>query len=400
MAGREGRRAHTVNLSAEDKVRFFMEATQGPTDCHALRSYDPGREQAWYWRPVYAPMTDEVARRHMSGDIEVGTYALVPGATEREFPRCWWIAADFDGKKQGCDWEADVQKFLGFITESGANLLVNRSRSGKGVHVRALFRETVPAWMARRWMQAWLEESSVVSEIDDAIPSSFDRLIPMQDTLRFDLTDSGHRRPGNLVGAPMHKRLAASTGGTLPISTEAALAGNFEPDGRHWEHLVHALEGRAWGEKELREALVDAPGSDTGQPPPMTGGLAYPNRSLPVLSEHQADLELLATRRHCAFFRYLQAGGEQPYALWVAFASQLHRFGEAGHDLFHEVSALDPRYKAHAVEQKWKQTAEMRPMRCDTLVEMGFRCPHLTTKRCNGARSPAFFAECSGYEPL
>jgi hypothetical protein len=374
-----------------------MQAIEGPSDCFALRSFDPARDPAWFWRPVYTQLTEDMALRHATGAVEIGTYAMVPAASTMEFPTCRWIAADFDGKRQGCDWQSDVQRFLSFITESGANILTNTSRSGKGVHVRVLFKTPVPAWMARRWMNAWLEEASVVSEIDDAIPSSFDRIIPMQDTLRSDLTTDEHRRPGNLVGAPLHRRLAATNKGTLPISTKEAADGNFEPDGKHWDHLMEALDGRAWGEAELRNALADAPGINDLTPPPFGFNGA---RSLPVLSGSEASTSLGIARMHCAFFEYIQRGGAQPYGLWIALASHLHHFGADGHSAFHEWSALDSRYKPSAVDQVWKQTSEMRPWRCDTLVDHGFRCPHLTTKRCNGARSPAFIADHLGYNPL
>lgn len=386
-----------MNLSPADKVRFLMEATRGPDDCHAFRSFDPGREQQWYWRPVYGPVTGEAVMRHLAGQIEIGSYSLIPGATSADFPTCRWIGADFDGKKQGADWEHDVQRFLAMLVDTRANILVNRSRSGRGAHVRVLFREPVLGWMARRWMQAWLEESGVVSEIDDEIPSSFDRLCPMQDTLRLDLTYDNHRRPGNLLGSPMNKKLADLQGGTLPIAPESALVGEFEPDGKHWDHLVRAVERRDWGSDELRAALLDAPGGDDGKPPT---GMHYGNYKLTVLTGDAANLELLVMRRHCAFLQYLQAGGNQPYSLWVALASQLHRYGEAGHNAFHELSQLDARYKAHTTETKWDQTVDMQPMRCDTLVDMGFKCPHLTTRRCNGAKTPAYFPEHAGYEPI
>lgn len=388
-----------MTFSVSEKIRMLMEATKGPDDCFALRSYDPSREPPGYWRPVYTKLDEETVRQHLTGSIEIGAYALIPAGL-MDFPRCWWIVADFDGKKHGTDWKADVERFLGFFMESGANILVNRSRSGKGVHVRVLFKEPVPAWMARRWMMAWLEEASIVAEIDDGIPSSFDRTIPMQDTLRLDKTDTGYRRPGNLVGSPMHGRLARSDArGTLPISTTAAAAGNFEADGRHWEHLAVALEGRSWGERELLVALADSPGGGDTTPPPMTqifGG----QRSLHVINGTRAEIELLVTRRTCAFLRYLEDGGEQSYDLWLALASQLHRFGEAGKDAFHSISAIDPRYKARDTEQKWQQTRDMMPVRCSTIATAGWRCPHLDSKRCNGAKAPAYIAEHIGYDPL
>lgn len=387
-----------VTAAQHERIRALMDAIEGPSDCFAYRSHDPSREQPWYWRPVYTQLTEDIVLRQTVGDVEIGTYAMIPAASAMEFPTCRWIAADFDGKRIGCDWHSDVQRFLNFVTESGANILVNTSRSGKGVHVRVLFRGPVPAWMARRWLTAWLEEASVISEIDDAIPSSFDRIIPMQDTLRLDPTYDEHRRPGNLVGAPMHRGLATKNRGTLPLSTDEAKSGNFEPDGRHWDHLMSALDGRAWGERELLAALADAPGVNDTRPPPL--GFNGATRSLPILTGGTAGKHLAATRSYCAFLEYIQRGGEQPYGLWVALASNLHHFGVDGEEAFHELSALDPRHRAAATDQKWKQTAEMRPVRCDTLVAHGFRCPHLTTRRCNGARAPAFFGEHVGYDPL
>lgn len=384
-----------MNLTTEEKVRFLRDATRGPADAYALRSHVPSNDPPWRWRPVYGPLIDDMVVRHLRGDIEIGSYALIP--MERDLPRVWWIAADFDGKRHGSDWESDVRVFMSFLADTGANILVNRSRSGFGAHVRVLFREMVPAWMARRWMTAWLEEAGVVSEFGSAIPSSFDRLIPPQDTLLDGETKDGHRRPGNLIGAPMHRGRAIACGGTLPISVEAALAGEFAPDGKHWEHLVRALEGRSWGELELRNALIDAPGKADLNPPSAN---SYTNRQLTVLNGGDADVALLVTRRHCEFFRYLQAGGDQPYSLWIALASQLHHFGEAGRDAFHELSALDHRYNPTTTEQKWDTTRDMRPMRCETLVDMGFRCPHLASRRCNGARTPAYFPEHAGYEPI
>jgi hypothetical protein len=388
-----------MTLSPHDKAVLLLTAIRGADDCFALRAFDPNRDQPHFWRPVYMQATEDLAIQHMAGELEIGSYSLIPGPTPLSWPSCRWIAADFDGKRPGADWQGDVQRFLEFIVESGANLLVNRSRSGCGAHVRVLFRDPVPAWMARRWMNAWLEEASILGGFDDSAPS-FDRTCPMQNALVAGTTYDGHRPPGNLVGAPMHRGLALANGGTLPISVDKALSGNFEPDGKHWEYLSKAVEERAWGEEELLAALLDAPGGDDGKPPPPIGSYDYPNRSLTVLQGNSADRELYILRRHCAFFEHIQAGGAQPYGLWLALASQLHRFGEAGRVAWHELSALDPRYKERDTDRKWQQTADMNPMRCETLVDHGWRCPHLETKRCNGCPAPAYFAEHIDYEPI
>ena len=97
----------------------------------------------------------------------------------------------------------------------------------------------------------------------------------------------------------------------------------------------------------------------------------------------------------CEFMRAMQANQVQSYDLWVAIATQLHRFGDEGLEAFHAISAMDNRYHANNVDAKWRGTEGMRPVRCETLVGIGYTCPHLNTKRCGGAVAPAYLADAS-----
>jgi hypothetical protein len=376
-------------MTPEDKVRILRELTRGADDVYALR----GEE---HWRPVYGKLNDSMLVRHLTGDVEVGSYPLLP--TGNELPTVWWIAADFDGKRTGSDWESDVTRATSFMLETGCSILVNRSRSGDGAHVRAPFKEPVPAWMARRWMTAWLEEAQVVREEGDSfdVPSSFDRLIPPQDTLLTGLTKFSQRRPGNLIGSPLNGKLARRKGGTLPICPEMASKGKFEPDGRHWFWASKALEERSWGVSELRAGLAETPGVPDLNPPAGYRRLdgAY---ALRVIKADDTHLDFSA--HFCEFFKQM-AEGKLTYELWVALASQLHRFGEAGKGLFHQISSTDPRYDPDNTEMKWDQTSDMMPVRCDTLASKGWTCPHLRTERCGGAMAPSYFHDHQEHESL
>lgn len=382
-------------MQLTDKIRLLRDATRGPDDVFALRS-DAGGVGA-PWNPVYATLSDDNIQMHLSGIIEIGSYPLLP--VEDDLPRVWWIGADFDGKRPGTYWKNDVRQATRFLLDTGANLLVNLSRSAQGAHVRVLFKEPVPAWMARRWMQAWLEEAEVVEDDMRDCPTSFDRLIPPQDTLLSGVTRNGNRRPGNLMGSPLNGRLAKLHGGTLPLDPKRAAMGEFDPDGQHWRYVAEALDGRAWGTAELAQQLADSPGkpdlaAPTPAPPPRLYGIGGP---LPVLDARGA---LDFTANHCEFMRYVRQPGAFTYHLWVALASQLHRFGEEGRAVFHKIGAIDPRYSAVATDRKWDQTADMHPIKCSTLVGHGYRCPHLGTNRCAGAAAPAYFYEHAYYEPL
>lgn len=406
----------TVELSPEDKVRLLRDLTRGADDVFASR-----RDGAW--GPVYGKLTDEIVLQHLMGNIEIGSYPLIPFGNG-DYPNVMWICADFDGKtckqcKEGnprgadfctnCearlpDWQADVQKAVEFLLDSECCLFVNLSRSAQGAHVRVLFNEPVPAWLARRWMTAWLEEASVIGSEDDwdIVPPSFDRLIPPQDWLTGRLNKRGNRMPGNLAGNPLNGRRARQhNGGTLPLDPYRVLKGDFDPDGRHWDHVIAALESREWGRAELQRAMTQAPGAPSTVPPSPQAfdlGSGGQYRSLPVLQGSDRSLEYMV--KFCEFVRHMQQPGAQTYQLWVALATELHRFGEDGRQAFHEISSADSRYNASDTDKKWEQTQGMRPVRCDTLVTWGYRCPHLATPRCNGAGAPTYFTDHTDAEIL
>ena len=389
-----------MKLSVDEKVSALRELTKGAQDCFAayVITEKQGMER---WRPVYSGLSDSTIKLHLTGKMEIGTYPMMP---DLEWPKVYWICADFDGKKEDTNWKRDVQRALEFLLDfDGCPCFVNLSRSGQGAHIRMLFKEAVPAWMARRWLQFWLEEAGIIRTDDeeeywDDLPPSFDRLIPPQDILSSGLTFEGMRRPGNLAGAPLNGRHARSHGGTMPLDPYKVAMGNFEPDGKHWEHVMNALEKRDWGEAQLVEAIQDCPDELSIAPPTFhrteSGAI---KRALPVVPGDNRDLQYNVA--FCEFFRYVRQPGV-PYPLWMALATQLHRFGDDGYDLWHQISSLDARYEPKDTDLKWEQTADMHPIRCDTLVQLGWRCPHLRQPRCNGTKAPTYFADSTDAEIL
>jgi len=383
-----------MSYSVADKIRFLREATRGAEDVSAIRSdtYDADGPP---WTPIYGPLTDWSIHAHLAGDIEIGSYPLIP--VLGDYHVVWWIAADFDGKRPGSQWQRDVRRFTRFLLDAGANVMVNLSRSAKGAHVRVLFREPVPAWMARRWMYAWLEEASVAKDDDFDGATSFDRFIPPQDTLSTGVNDKGRREIGNLIGSPMNGRLARAYHGTLVIDPKAACNDDWEPDGKHWEHLVAALEGRAWGPNELRRALIDAPGTPDLSPPTWKTIAPDGRRRLHLINAESGMLDF--TLSFCEFFRRVRGDGRLSYAMWLALATQLHHYGEDGHSVFHEISSQDNRYDHDQAEKLWTSTRDL-PQKCTTIAAREWRCPHIDTVRCAGAKAPAYFWEHAYYEPI
>lgn len=386
-----------MNLNTQDKIDALRELTRGAEDVFAMHVLTKRQGEA-RWRPVYSKLSDASIRLHLLGHVEIGSYPLIP---RDPWPMCYWICADFDGKRIMTDWKRDVQRLVPFLMDfDGCPVFVNLSRSGHGAHVRMLFREPVPAWMARRWFTSWMQEAGIVDDpegFESEIPSSFDRLIPPQDVLKIGFNKQGNRLPGNLAGNPLHAGHARANGGTLPLDPEAVARGDFDPDGHHWDHVMAALEARTWGPNELRQALKDD-GLPLDPPSYNWSGDGTPRRALPVVPGDNGQLSYMLTL--CAFIEHIMVPGAQSYPLWVALASQLHRFGDEGERVFHEISSQDPRYIPNDTDLKWKQTADMHPVRCDTLVPMGFTCPHLRGPRCNGAKAPSYFADHTDAEIL
>lgn len=377
-------------MNDETKIALLRELTRGADDVFAVRTEN-------VWRPVYAPLPDQQVKMHLQGVMEIGSYPLMPN--NADFPLVWWIAADFDGKPKPPDpnspdqrhaerrpWKPDVVRTVQFLIDTGCPLFVNLSRSSLGAHVRVLFKEPVPAWLARRWFMAWLEEAGVLEDRNDGLLPTFDRLIPPQDALSGGVNKNGYRLPGNLIGSPLNGKLARKNGGTLPLSVEAVADGNFEPDSKHWDHVEKALADRTWGLTELHAALADAPGSPTAEPP-----VHRSRMYLPIAATDVGTLDF--TIAFCEFVKHMRDPRNQSYPLWVALASELHRWGDAGRDAWHQISALDSRYDSRVTERKWLDTELMHPVRCDTLVAMGYRCPHLGTPRCAGSAAPAYLYE-------
>ena len=66
------------------------------------------------------PLTDEVIRKHLAGEITVGIYPLLSDET------CWFLAVDFNKKT----WQLDAAAFLATCHEMGVPATLERSRSG------------------------------------------------------------------------------------------------------------------------------------------------------------------------------------------------------------------------------------------------------------------------------
>jgi superfamily II DNA or RNA helicase len=287
----------------EEKIRLFRSLFRGREDVYARRfesrksgktGYAPACANEWV-RGVcekpriacaecphrrFLPVTDEVIRRHLSGEdgagnsFVVGLYPLLPD------DNCWLVAIDFD--KGG--WREDAAACLEACRRLILPAALERSRSGNGAHLWLFFDEPLPASLARRLA------SHVLTETMERRPhvglDSYDRLFPNQDMM----PQGGF---GNLIALPLQK---AARQHANSIFLDEAL----EPWPDQWSFLarVHRLS-----RQRVEEAVRDAerrgrvlgvrlpPEEDDAEP-----WTAPPSRQLrapPVTGELPQTLELV-----------------------------------------------------------------------------------------------------------
>ncbi len=196
-------------LTPDEKVELFRELFRGREDVHAVRwespdgrkGYSPKSERDWkaYYaakredrRRVdketrkYLPLTDEVIRAHLKGEITVGVYPLLLDET------CWFLAADFDKKT----WQEDAAAFLATCRDWDVPAALERSRSGEGGHFWIFFDRAISAVVARKLGCALLTRT--MERRHQIGLDSYDRFFPNQDTM----PKGGF---GNLIALPLQK---------------------------------------------------------------------------------------------------------------------------------------------------------------------------------------------------
>ena len=133
-----------------------------------------------------SPVTDNVIRRHLEGNITIGIYPMLEDET------CHFLAIDFD--KQA--WQEDIKAFMETCKDNNIPASLERSRSGNGGHIWIFFSEPISAALARQTGSFLITET--MSKRHELDMESYDRIFPNQDTM----PKGGF---GNLIALPLQK---------------------------------------------------------------------------------------------------------------------------------------------------------------------------------------------------
>jgi superfamily II DNA or RNA helicase len=231
------------------KIALFRNLFRGREDVYAVRWENPDGRAGYMpkadrdWKAYYAsrpedrkkvdrktrtfhPLTDEVVRQHLAGELTIGAYPLLSDET------CWFLAVDFDKKT----WQEDAAAFLATCQELNVPAALERSRSGNGGHVWIFFDRAMPAVTARKLGCAILTRT--MERRHQVGLDSYDRFFPNQDTM----PKGGF---GNLIALPLQK-MPRQSGNSVFIDSSG------RPYADQWQFLTMIQRMSA----DAAEALV------------------------------------------------------------------------------------------------------------------------------------------------
>lgn len=227
---------------------YFLTLFQGRRDVYALRGAKGGYFPQCFnrWKDhcpkqnkkkmscqecpyrEWKKLDREVGKRHLLGykdnctDV-IGLYPLLEDDT------CKLLVFDFDNhdedNSENNDWKDEIDAIRKICHENGIDVLIERSRSGNGAHAWILFKEFVPASLAREFGLLLIEKGA--QSINLKSFRYYDRMFPTQD----------HSEGlGNLVALPLQ-------GKALRQGNSAFVDENWNPYYDQWKLLskVHQL---------------------------------------------------------------------------------------------------------------------------------------------------------------
>jgi len=290
-------------------------------------------------------LTSKVIADHLSGDISIGVYPLNIDDSVH------WAAVDFDGKEKG-DPVADAKEVKqAFASKLGLISWMEKSQSGKGVHLWVFFKSKVPAKIVRKVLGSCIPEYNTYRNRT----TSYDRIFPAQDS-----SGGGY---GNLCAIPLNGKELVLAGKTAFVDDHG------EPFENQSEIVLqaHAQRNEVSALVEASKKIPDVKRFDVKQSPT--------SKQIP------GGTKLLCPQG-CAWLRSCkERSNDLPYPEWYAALTQFTRV-EEGEILAHRFSEDHPGYTPENTTRQFQKALEAdKPLLCTTVWEKfgdcGKRCAHL-----------------------
>lgn len=235
----------TVEMSIDEKINLYADYFKGRDDTYPYLSINKNDPSKKYYIPACInewkqgvcnktmgklckncqyrenkPLTTDVIKRHIYNNQTIGIYPMLDDET------CYFLAFDFDDKKDENNIKEDILAFASICDKYSIPTSIEKSRSGKGIHVWIFFEDKIKALTARKLGSLLLSKTMEIR--DNLKIDSFDRMFPNQDYL----PKGGN---GNLIALPFQTE-PAKYGNTIFIDR------NFIPIKGQFEYLKHVLK--------------------------------------------------------------------------------------------------------------------------------------------------------------
>ena len=201
-----------TNFTNDEKINIFMSYFKGRDSIYPYISIDKKDPNKKYYIPKCAnewnrnvcnktmgkkcktcqywvdkPIDKDVIMKHLFNNEPIGIYPML------EDESCYFLAFDFDDKKNENNIKEDVLAFASVCDKYNVPIGIERSRSGHGIHVWIFFENNIKAITARKMGSLLLSKTMEIR--DNLKIDSFDRMFPNQDTM----PKGGY---GNLIALP------------------------------------------------------------------------------------------------------------------------------------------------------------------------------------------------------
>lgn len=234
-----------VEMSIQEKISIYTDYFKGRDDVYPYLSIDKTNPDKKYYIPACInewkqgvcnktmgkpcrscqyrenkPLTMDVIKGHIYNNQTIGIYPMLDDET------CYFLAFDFDDKNDEGNIKEDVLAFASICDKYGVPIAIEKSRSGKGIHVWIFFKDKIKALTARKLGSLLLSKTMEIR--DNLKIDSFDRMFPNQDFL----PNGGY---GNLIALPFQTE-PVKYGNTIFIGR------NFIPIKKQFEYLKHVIK--------------------------------------------------------------------------------------------------------------------------------------------------------------
>ena len=227
-------------LTIEEKIEIFANYFKGRDDVYPYLSIDKRDTNKKYYVPACTnewkkgicnktmgkpcrncqyrenkPLTLDAIKNHMYNDKTIGVYPMLEDET------CYFLAFDFDDKKSELNIKEDALAFASICDQYEIPIGIEKSRSGKGIHIWIYFENKIKALTARKLGSLLLSKTMEVR--DNLKIDTYDRMFPNQDFM----PKGGY---GNLIALPF-QTTPAKYGNTIFVDR------NFLPISNQFEYL-------------------------------------------------------------------------------------------------------------------------------------------------------------------